>query len=128
MPANYKVFPELGYVLATYEGTITQADVTGMFHAYQADPAFDPALGHLVDLTPMQDAEAGFAEMFNVFSMFARAYEEMGAEMRCAICADNDIRFGLARMFENLAEPSPAVTVRLFDRLDAARAWLTQGA
>lgn len=123
MPVSYEIHADQGYVLAIYQGEVTQSQVVEMFRAYQADPEFDMGLAHMADLSQLTSANVGFSEIFSLFSLYARTYRALGRTMRNAIYAPDETVFGLTRIYENLAETSDTIEVRIFDDFEAARAW-----
>ena len=123
MPTHYETRPERGFVQVWYHGTVTVDEIKAMFHQFRTSSAFDPALAHLVDLGDFTGTNAGFAEFFSLFSLYARAYADTATGLRCAIYAPDESSFALARIFENLAETSDVVEARLFDDIDKAKSW-----
>ena len=123
MPVSYEIHADQGYVFTIYEGVVTLAQVLEMFQDYQANPEFDLRLAHLSDMSRLEGTDVGFSEIFSLFSHYVRTYSMAGQTMRTAIYAPDETVFGLTRIFENLAETSDSVEARLFDDLEAARAW-----
>lgn len=123
MPVSYEIRAQDGLVIARYTGEVTVAQVMSCFRAFQADPGFSYGLTHLVDVAQVHSAEAGFAEIFALFSTYSRTYAAAGQVMRVAIYSPGDFAYGLARIFENLSETSDVVDTGVFQSFDQALDW-----
>ena len=123
MGVSYDIRDSGRIVYATHTGTIDLTQITAMWQDYMNDPAFQMDRPHLVDLAQVTETEVGFSEVFSLFSMFMRHYEQAGLRLYIAINAPRELTFGLARIFQNLAESSDVVETAIFDDLDSARQW-----
>ena len=123
MPVSYEIRAQDGLVIARYTGEVTVAQVMSCFRAFQADPGFSYGLTHLVDVAQVHSAEAGFAEIFALFSTYSPTYAAAGQVMRAAIYSPGDFAYGLARIFENLSETSDVVDTGVFQSFDQALDW-----
>lgn len=122
MAVTYEIAPDGRHILVQVDGPMTSDAIKRMFNALVADPRFSPDMPHLVDLTRASPTNTeGFDGVFSTFNMFARAYEGMGATMRCATFAPDTLHFGMARIFQNLCESSDTIVAAIFDDFDAAR-------
>ena len=82
------------------------------------DPDFDPSYNQLVDLRAITDFAISAAEL-RIITLY-RLYNE---KRRRAIVADEDITFGMARMYEVFREDAPE-EIKLFRDMADARRWL----
>jgi hypothetical protein len=119
MAATFRIDTERGVVLTKMEGVVTDDELLVIQRELRDDPRFRPDLNTLVDATEVTVAkltanglrEAGQASPF-------------GAGSRRALVAQaGGVVYGMARMFEMLADLEP-VTTRVFDNLAEAKAWL----
>ena len=83
------------------------------------DPDFSPKFSQLMDLTHVTGVALNAEDIrqlakTNVFS----------PESRRAILVDNDLKFGLARMFEMFRDFHGEKGIRVFRNLDDALAWV----
>ncbi|MEZ5714413.1 MAG: hypothetical protein R3D85_04130 [Paracoccaceae bacterium] len=124
MPVEYEIQNDGAFVLARYWGAVSGQEVAELFRRYQADPEFRLDRPHLADVSGVTASDAGFAEVFSLFSMFARFYATSDCPLRVAIYAPADLTFGIARIFQNLAESSDRIETAIFEDMDDARAWL----
>lgn len=125
MSVDYEIQNDGAFVLARYWGAVSGLEVAEMFRRYQADPDFQIDRPHLADVSGVTESDAGFAEVFSLFSMFARFYATSDNPLRVAIYAPADLTFGIARIFQNLAEGSDRIETAIFKEMDEAHAWLT---
>lgn len=123
MPVSYSIEESGRLVLARYDGEITLDQIAEMFAAYLDDPAFAFERPHLADLSGVTETDIGFSETYALFSLYLRSYAANGQHMRVAIHAPHPVAFGIARIFQNLAESSDVIEAMLFDTFEAARDW-----
>ncbi|WP_306005557.1 hypothetical protein [Aquicoccus porphyridii] len=123
MPVTYDIDKTDHLVTARYSGNVTLDEIAAMFSAYVEDPDFRTDRPHLADLSGVTGTDIGFAETYTLFSMFLRSYAQPDHHLRIAIHALDPATFGIARIFQNLAESSDAIDVELFDTPGAARNW-----
>ena len=104
-------------VLTFGTGEITDDELKDHHVAMFGDPAFDPGFDQLADFRgaiPRVSSET--------VRMIARR-SRFASEARRAFVVSSEVAFGLGRMFE-LSLGAEAETVRLFEDIDEARAWL----
>jgi len=120
MPVTFEIDPARHTIRTIASGLVTyddlarhlaeeeQADAVGLFEVIDGR-------GAQTDVTPEQ-----------VRSLVARtdALVRSGRFGALAIVTDSDFAFGMARMYQILAEPLP-VQIGVFRTLDAATAWLS---
>jgi len=123
MPVSYQILREPDAVIAYYEGQVELLEVANMWRDYQQDNDFRLERPQIVDLKKVTGTNSGFAEIFSMFSLFANQYEAANARLRVAVVTGNDVSFGLARIFENLAEQSEWAECKLFEDLPDAEEW-----
>jgi hypothetical protein len=111
----------LVYVLMSED--VTPKQLSDTFAANQSNPEFRLDQPRLVDASAVKNVDVGFNEIFALHSFFARSYKSAGTTMYIAIFAPSDYVFGLARIFQNLAEGSDVIKVTIFREMSAARAW-----
>ncbi len=128
MPVTYDIDKSAHLVTARYAGEVSLDEISAMFARYVEDPDFCIDRPHLADLSAVTGTDIGFAETYALFSMFLRHYTQAGNHLRIAVYAPDPVSFGIARIFQNLAESSDAIDVALFDRPDAARDWALHAA
>lgn len=123
MPVSYQILAEPDAVIAYYEGQVELLEVANMWRDYQQDSDFRLERPQIVDLKKVTGTNSGFAEIFSMFSLFANQYEAANAKLQVAVVTGNDVSFGLARIFENLAEQSDWAECTLCEEMSEAREW-----
>jgi hypothetical protein len=124
MPITYEIDAPRGRIRTACVGVVTLPQVMAHFDALQRDPSRPDRLDVLLDLTEIETPpqapqiravadRVGFLENL-VFGP-------------CAIVADREVVFGMARMFEVLARGHFAA-IRTFRRRAEAEEWLDSGA
>ena len=119
MPAFYKIDKERKLVLSSGSGVLTREDVLGHQDRLSQDPDFDPSFSQLsdfthitkVDLTP---EDVRLAAKRNIFS----------PQSRRAMVVNNDLQYGLARMFEIHRELAGEKGIRVFRKIEEALDWV----
>ncbi len=123
MPLVFVVLPEQSLVLSKAWGAVTGAEFHAQARALPTDPAFRRSFKQLTDLrlvtTPAVSAEdIHKLAALNPFDQTAR---------RVAI-AQNDLAFGLSRMYQMLIESQAGLVreepMRIFRELDDGIRWL----
>lgn len=113
---------ELGARVATFSGTVDDAELLGAYRSLLASPDYDPRVNDLVDMRPV----TRFDVTGDAIRDLVRAFSPLDAAMvqtRLAIVAGSDLVFGMARMYELLRSDTPE-DIRVFRDMDVARAWL----
>jgi len=127
MPLTYRIDPEASLLLITGHGVITQAERVDGLRTWLSDPAFKPGLDTLCDFsetlsTPTLD------ELRELVAIVQEHSEAIG-RVRLAIVTSRPITFGIARVFEALADVEGApLQVKVFFERKPAWAWLRPGA
>ena len=107
MPASYSIDVARGLILTRCEGVLTDADVLGLKRDLHADPAFDPALKELTDLTAVTDLRVSSKGVAS-FSGFDR---DVGDGHRIAMVVSEAVVFGMARMYQQVTVDGDRVGV-----------------
>ena len=120
MPITYRIDPQRGRITTTCSGNVSLRDVMAHFDALQRDPERPGRLDVLLDLTTM--AAPPEAPQIRAAADRVGLVEDLvfGA---CAIVADREAMFGMARMFEVHARGHFAALKTFRDRNEAEE-WL----
>jgi hypothetical protein len=119
MPTFYKIDKERKLVMTTYSGVLTIAEALGHQEKLPKDPDFDPSFSQLFDVTHVTDVQLTAEDV----RLLARA-TVFSPDSRRAILVDSDLKFGLARMFEELRDTMGEKGIRVFRNLDEALDWI----
>jgi len=124
MPITYEIDAARGRIRTTCHGSVTLPQVMAHFDALQRDPNRPGRLDVLLDLTQMLTPPD--VPQLRAAADRVGLVEDLvfGA---CAIVADREVVFGMARMFEVYARGHFAA-IRTFRRVADAESWLDSGA
>lgn len=126
MPVTYEILDAPFAVAARYEGAVTVAEVGAMFSRYMQDPKHDLRRAHIVEAEGLDALDIGFSEVFAIFQLFEPIYKSQGQTMYTAIVLNDDVLFGIARIFQNLSEASDWAVAEIFETRREAEAWLSK--
>jgi hypothetical protein len=126
MPMTYRIDLNANLLFVVMTGEVTHAERMQTMLAWINDPAFRPGLDTFCDLTESGSTPdlAGLREIVATISEHA---PRIGPK-RVAVLAAKPITFGVARVFEALAEVEETpLQVKVFNDRNAAWAWLRPG-
>ena len=123
MKIRFMVNEEHRFALATWAGSLSDADVLAAYERLYGDERWQPGFDEIVDLR--------HAELSRITAEGLRALDTLVRDktgdycesFKTAVVAPDDLEFGLARMYELLSEESPE-SVMVFRELDQALAWI----
>ncbi|MBZ5661598.1 MAG: hypothetical protein LAO08_14425 [Acidobacteriia bacterium] len=117
--AFYIIDKERKAVLSSGTGILTAEDLMGHQDRLLKDPDFDPTFSQLLDFTRITGLEVSSEDVRrlaqrNVFSPASRR----------AFVVQDDLQYGLARMFEIHRDIAGETGIRVFRTLDEAMNWI----
>ena len=121
MPISYRIDSDLGVVLTTATGALTDDELLAHKKKLARDPAFTPGMAELADMRGVERIDVT-AEGVRTLIAQDQAAGVQGS-LRLAIVASQDELFGMARMYQMLGEDG-FVRVHVCRDADDARAWL----
>jgi hypothetical protein len=121
MPAFYKIDKERKLVMSTGSGVLTLTDALVHQERLLGDPDFSPDFSQLLDFTHVARVELSAEEIRRLAQTTV-----FSANSRRAFVVDNDLKFGLARMFAVFRETLGENGIRVFRNLDDALDWLLE--
>jgi hypothetical protein len=119
VPAFYHIDKDRRLVLSSGTGILTAGEIMGHQDRLIIDPEFDPAFSQLLDFTHITELRVDSEDVRrlaerNVFSSTSRR----------AFVVQNDLQYGLARMFEIHRDIAGETGIRVFRNLDEALSWI----
>jgi hypothetical protein len=117
MPADYQIDRAHRVVYSRAWGALTDEDLANNRAALFADPAFDPGLAQLYDLTDVTEVKVTSVSLLQL-AMTSR----FAPTARRAVVVSSDEAFGMARMYSILSGHEELIQV-FRDRAGAMR-WL----
>lgn len=104
MLSSCHVFPDKRLVLARFSGVYTTADGKEMAQRLLDAPPSAMSYSHLYDLSEVQTFDADFGNISSMISWKASRFSAIPPGTACAFFAPGDIAFGMARMYQMVAE------------------------
>ncbi|MBV2361048.1 hypothetical protein KUH32_14885 [Thalassococcus sp. CAU 1522] len=80
-------------------------------------------MNHIVDLTDVTDYALDFVQMLGLVNRMA-AHFEPGVSTKAALLAPSELSFGVARMFQSLADGNLPHDIHIFEDFGAAARFL----
>ena len=124
MAADYTILSNPGLVVLRHWGTLTTEDSFNALMAYQADARAHPALHYLIDMTQVADVRVRYLDVLRHVDSLETRYPRRDREARSAYIAPGDNTFGVARMFQALAEDVIGDRIGIFRTRPAALGFL----
>jgi hypothetical protein len=121
MPAEYHIDRELGVVLSTAWGTLSDSDLLEHGRLITNDPSFTPDLNQLFDLTEVTEI-ALTPEGIRLLA--SRDPFGAGAKRAFVVAPGEMAVFGMMRMFQILTNEHHDELRLEFDHIGKARSWL----
>jgi hypothetical protein len=119
MAISYRIDAVRKIVYTTIKGETTEEQLERHSHTIGSDPEIDTSFVELVYVDPSSSASvtrSAIRKSAGTLSVYPPIE-------KIAIAASQDVTFGLARMFEMLADESP-IEIRVFRGEAEARSWL----
>jgi hypothetical protein len=123
---TYRIDSEASLLVVRGTGVITQAERVGALRAWLADPAFKPGLDAICDFTDANSTPT-LSDLRELIALVQEHALEIG-DTNVAVVTSRPITFGIARVFEALADAeNTPLHVKVFFGLEAAWKWLRPG-
>lgn len=122
MPIDYQIDSEHQLIRTRAWGVLSDADILSLKTRLINDPAFDPAMPELSDVSAIERLEVTAA---GVKAMVAHdaAHSDRRSGFRIALVVPADEAFGMARMYQLMGDGN-AHKVGVFRTLADAEEWL----
>lgn len=119
MGLGYEINRAEKLVLTICSGLVTELEIRQHDEALKSDPDFSSDFNQIIDMRQITEFPLSVDEIQKV-----AAYETMfKAESRRAIVAQNDLLFGLSRMYEAFHQHSDLGNLRVFRDFAEAKSW-----
>lgn len=104
MPYDYRILPEEQVVVVRFYGTFTASAGIEWTRDYFADPDFCPEQRHLVDWEHVSTFDADYASVSALVRNSQPGYSVVPKGLLCVMHAPQDLNFGMARMYQQVAD------------------------
>jgi hypothetical protein len=126
MPMTYRIDTDARILFISAPGITTQADRLETMLAWINDPAFTPGLDTFCDFSTAESTPR-LSDLRELVAAIGENASKIGHQ-RVAILAAKPITFGVARVFESMAEfEEIPLTVRVFFERNKLWEWLRPG-
>ena len=122
MPITYEIDDRNGWVKMVGSGVITDEEVLTYRQALLADPRFRPSMKLLSDMRGIERVQVTAGGIRRLVHEESSHAHELAAR-RLAIVTDSPVAYGMARMYQMLAENAGGA-IQVFRRIEDATAWL----
>ena len=123
MPVDYRIHSDLGLVVAQFQGNVTDEEVLQTYRRVLNDAEYRPEFNDLIDLLDVEGFNLKAGTMRQIIMLADQAHADGPKSFKTAVVASNALPYGLARMYEALADGS-AVNVSVFRNVTEAMEWL----
>ncbi|ASP19355.1 hypothetical protein ANTHELSMS3_00636 [Antarctobacter heliothermus] len=111
MPISYCISPDLDLLYARYFGPMRAAQFADIYQVYMDDPDYRLGRTELIDMSDATAMELNFEQVNTILMGVGRAIPKDTPPIRTVILAPSDVAFGLARMYQSLADYSGLLEV-----------------
>jgi hypothetical protein len=126
MPMTYRIDTDTRMLFVVATGVTTQAERVEAMLGWINDPAFTPGLDTFCDFSTAESTPR-LSDLRELVATIGDHATQIG-QKRVAILAPKPITFGVARVFESMAEfEETPLTVKVFFERDKLWAWLRPG-
>lgn len=113
MPLRHWILRDQSLALIEYHGVLTASEVIADFAAYRRNALFRPGLPELADLSRLTDVDLDYSQMRRLVSHVNRTYSASKTRTLISFFAPEDVPFGMARMFEMVADGQSGVRAQV---------------
>ncbi len=114
MPIEYSVSTELDLMWSRWWGDVDIGEYRELFMAYLDDGNYRLGRLQLCDMAGVTQLDADFSRIWSILAMVNGQVGISEAHGRCVIHAPRATIYGLARMYQSLAENARGVRVDVF--------------
>jgi hypothetical protein len=122
MPISYEIDEVNGWVRMVGSGVITDDEVLAYRQSLVADPRFHPSMKLLSDMRGIESVQVTAGGIRRLVHEESTHAQQLAAR-RLAIVTDSPVAYGMARMYQMLAENAGGA-IQVFRRVEEATAWL----
>lgn len=113
LPIEYKISIDLDLVLLRWRGDVDINEYRDVFASYLLDQNYRLGRPQLYDFSGLTNLEADFNSIWSILTMVNRQTIGNSLVFQEVIFAPNDTIFGMARMYQSLAENADGVQVHV---------------
>lgn len=120
MPIAFWTSLDRDLLYARWSGTVTMAEFRANYHAYLADRHYRAGRPELIDNSRLENFEGGFNAIRNALALVNAAGQGKTVHTRTVAYTPRTSMYGVARMYQQLAELDGGIHVEVHDDEAAA--------
>ena len=120
MPIKFRISPDLDLVYTAWWGDVSIAEWRQVFSRYLNDPHYRPGRTELTDLSGVGRIDATFNSIWSALNMVNGQLPGGAERTRTVLVTPGEVAFGLARMYQTLAENANGIKVEIYRTPEAA--------
>lgn len=113
--------------IATFKGTLRDADLMGAYATLLQDPNYDHGADDLVDMRAVEHLGVTQTGLEKIMALFAPV-DQLGIPTRLAIVAPGEQVYGVSLMYQTLRGDDVPEQIAVFRKITDAEEWLNRGA
>ena len=125
MPIFFKTCLERDILYSKWQGRVTVPEYVEVFNAYTQGLHYKPGRPELIDTSEMIDFDVDFHKMRRLLRIVNSQSALHGIQTNTVVFCPNDFVYGLAHMYQQLAELDVSIKVELYEKEADALAALT---
>ena len=126
MPITFSVKPDQGYYISKYAGRLTDDDLIKPWKDFFESGEWVPCLNELADISELDGQDITMDGIMRLAQFVTSVLKEnCKSVIKAAVYSPHDLSFGLARMYEAMADES-IQEVRVYRERGEAEAWLAE--
>lgn len=114
MPIEISISIELNLKRARWWGDVEVGEYRDIFAAYLQDKNYVKGRPELCDFSALTNLDADFTRIWSILTMVNAQDPTGSVDTQCVIYAPHETTYGLARMYQSLAENAGGVQVSVF--------------
>lgn len=122
LPVQARIYEEFDLVYVTYSGKVMLPEIKHCMKHTFASPHYDPGMNELGDLRDVTEVDIGFQAMMTHANQVQNLHERSGRKKILCLVAESGLGFGMARMFQSLADiPDAHLEVHVLNDMAEAK-------
>lgn len=123
MPILHTIRTDLKLIVSVHIGAVPDDEFLQSYRTLYAEPDFEIAFDHLVDLRRAQSNTRSASALQTIALIVEQRHKGSEHSPKTAIIAKSDVSFGLSRMYQAFSNSVPGER-KIFKAPEAALAWL----
>ncbi|SDL69101.1 hypothetical protein [Aliiruegeria lutimaris] len=104
MPVETRIYCEHGLVFHRFSGIVRISDIQTEMKRTLGNPEYHAGMNEIVDLRDATETEIDFPRLLGHTRQLQTLQEDSGVKKTLILVAGNELAFGMARMFQNIAD------------------------